>query len=82
MIEGIMIAGIVIGDATLDREELRARLRRMTKEELARFGRVVRKMCSLETDRGKTPREEVVVQFEEAWAEWTSRCTQSLRGHG
>jgi hypothetical protein len=75
MKEGKVIARPLIDDTALNREELRVRLREMTNRELGRFGRAVRNMYSLETNRGNTPRAEVVIQLEEAWAEWISRFT-------
>jgi hypothetical protein len=54
----------------------------MTKEELGRFGRAVRNLYSLETSRDKTPREEVVIQLEEAWAEWMRRFTPPRKRRG
>jgi hypothetical protein len=62
-------------DAPVDREELRARLRKMTDNELRHFGRTVRKKHS--TNRGKTPHEESVIELEEASAEWKRRFTPS-----
>ncbi len=59
--------------ASVDREELRARLRAMTDNELRYFGRAVQKKRSVEANQGKTPREEVVIELEEATAEWKRR---------
>jgi hypothetical protein len=75
MKDRVVIGGIQIADAAVNREELRIRLREMTNRELGRFGRAVQKMYSLETQRGNTPRQEVVFQLEEAGAEWISRFT-------
>ena len=61
------------GGATVNREELRSRLRRMTDNELRRFGRAARNMCPPEANRGNMPREEFVIQLEEARAEWKRR---------
>jgi hypothetical protein len=77
MSEGMRIVTSVVGDTAVNREELRVRLREMTNKELGRFGRAVRKVCARETGRGNTPRQEVVIQLEEAWAEWSSRFTAS-----
>jgi hypothetical protein len=63
------------GDTPVNREELRARLRKMSNNELRRFGRAAQKMCSPEANRSKTPQEEVVIQLEEASAEWKRRIT-------
>lgn len=57
----------------LDLEELRARLRKMNDAELRRFGRASRFMCSPEANFGKPPRENFVVQLNEAEAEWRRR---------
>jgi hypothetical protein len=54
------------GDTTVNREELRARLRQMTDNELRRFGRAAQNMYSPEANRGKLPRQEFVIQLEEA----------------
>jgi len=64
-------------DTPVNREELRARLRKMTDNELRRFGRAARNMCPPEANRGKPPREEVVMQLEEAQMEWKRRFTPS-----
>jgi len=61
------------GDTTVNREELRARVRKMTDNELRRFGRAAQNLCSPEANRGKPPREEFVLQLEEARAEWKRR---------
>jgi hypothetical protein len=82
MNEGIAIVRSLIANTAVNREELRVRLREMTNKELGRFGRAVQKMYSLETHRGKTPRQEVLIQLEEAWAEWTSRFTASPKRRG
>ena len=61
------------GDAPVNREELRARLQKMTNNELRMFGRAARKICSPEANRGKLPREEAVIELEEARAELKRR---------
>jgi hypothetical protein len=58
-----------------NREEVRQRLRRMTDEQLQRFGAAARYMCSPEASFGKPARQNFVIQLEEAIAEWQ-------RGHG
>jgi hypothetical protein len=60
-------------DAPLDVEELRQRLRKMNDEELRRFGRAAQFMCSPGANGGKPPRENFVLQREEAKAEWQRR---------
>ncbi len=68
-------------DAPVDRIALRARLRTMTDNELRYFGRAVQKKRSVEANRGKTPREELVIELEEASAEWKRRFTPSHKTH-
>jgi len=64
-------------DTAVSRKELRARLRKMTDNELRRFGRAARNVCSPEANRGEPPREELVIQLEEARAEWKRRFEPS-----
>ncbi len=45
----------------------------MTNNELREFGRAARKMCSPEANRDKLPREEAVIELEEARAELKRR---------
>jgi hypothetical protein len=54
-------------------EELRARLRKMTDEELLRSGKAGRHMCSPEANFVKPPREVFVIQLRECRAEWRRR---------
>ena len=60
-------------DVPVDVEELRERLRKMTDEQLRRFGRAAQYMCSPAANGGKPPREPFVIQLEEAKAEWRRR---------
>lgn len=53
-------------------DEIRARLRKMPDEELIKFGRAARYMCSPEANLGQPPREVFVVQLKEARADWRS----------
>ena len=76
-IESVNDLSHLSGDTAVNREELRARLRKMTDNELRRFGRAAQNMCSLEGNRGKPPREEFVIQLEEARAEWKRRFKPS-----
>jgi hypothetical protein len=55
-------------DEGIDLEDLRARLRKMTDEDLVRFGKAARFMCG-----DKSPRQAFVIQLEEAGAEWRRR---------
>lgn len=82
MNNGMGIVRFLTDDTAVNREELRARLRGMTNKELGRFGRTVRKMCSLETNRGNTPPDNIVIQLEEAWTEWISRFTVPPKHQG
>jgi hypothetical protein len=50
----------------VDLDTLRARLRKMTDGELARFGRTAQYMCSPRPNLGKPPRQVFVIQLEEA----------------
>jgi hypothetical protein len=51
----------------------RARLRKMTDEELIRHGKAGRYMCSSMANFGKPPRKAFVIQLEEVKAEWRRR---------
>ena len=63
------------GEAPIDLDQLRARLRKMTDEQLLRFGKAARFMC-----RDKSPREVFVIQLNEARAEWRRRKRSSGLG--
>jgi hypothetical protein len=54
------------GENGLDLEALRARLRRMSEQELRRFGRAARYMCSPPANLDKSPRQVFVIQLREA----------------
>lgn len=60
-------------DTILDRETVRARLARMSDEQLVQFGKDARYMCSAKASMGKPPRQNFVIQLEEAAAEWRRR---------
>jgi hypothetical protein len=60
-------------NAEVDLEELRDRLRRMTDEQLRKFGEAAKFMCSPGANFGKPPRKPFVIQLEEARAEWKLR---------
>ena len=60
-------------DVPADVEELRERFRRMSDEQLLRFGRAAQFMCSPGANGGKPPRKSFVIQLEEAKAEWRRR---------
>jgi hypothetical protein len=59
--------------ATLDVDALRARLRKMSDEELREFGKAARYMVSPTANTGKPPLQTFVLQLEEARAEWRRR---------
>jgi hypothetical protein len=61
---------------TIDLDELRGRLKKMSDTELLRFGQEARYMCSLEANPGHPPNETFVVQLREARAEWKRRHPQ------
>jgi hypothetical protein len=52
----------------IDLEELRSRLRKMTDDDLLRFGKAARFMC-----RDKVPRQVFLIQLDEARAKWRRR---------
>ena len=58
---------------TLDVDALRARLRKMSDEELREFGKAARYMVSPTANMGKPPLPTFVLQLEEARAEWRRR---------
>ncbi len=60
-------------DGEVDLESLRARLRKMDDEELRRYGRAAKSMCSPEANMRKPPRQTFIIQLEEARAEWDRR---------
>lgn len=62
-----------IQTSSFNLEQVRERLRDMTDEELLRFGQAARNLCSFETNMGRPPREEFVIQLHEARAEWRRR---------
>jgi hypothetical protein len=59
--------------AALDIEGLRARLRKMSDEELRKFGEAAKYMVSPTANMGKPPLPAFVLQLEEARAEWRRR---------
>jgi hypothetical protein len=65
--------------ATLDVEALRTRLRKMSDEELRKFGTAARYMVSPTANMGKPPLPAFVLQLEEARAEWRRRRVEQHR---
>jgi hypothetical protein len=59
--------------ADSDVENLRARLRKKSDEELRNFGKAARQMVSPGANMGKPPLPTFVLQLEEACAEWRRR---------
>jgi hypothetical protein len=57
----------------LDVDGLRTRLRKMSDEELRKFGKAARYMISARANMGKPPLPTFVLQLEEARAEWRTR---------
>jgi len=62
-----------IGMTEFNVEECRARLRKMTDEELLRSGKNAAYMCSAKATMGKPPREPFVIQLRECRAQWRRR---------
>ena len=60
-------------NAEVDLEELRRRLRRMSDQELKRFGEASRFMCSKRANGNSPPRKPFLVQLAEARAGWWRR---------
>lgn len=67
--------------ATVNLNDLRARLRKMSDDELRKFGKAAAYMCSERAARSRTPRPEFVIQLEEARAEWKRRSDLKRKGH-
>jgi len=59
--------------ATLDVDGLRTRLRKMSDEELRKFGKAARYMVAPTANMGKPPLPTFVLQLKEARAEWRRR---------
>jgi hypothetical protein len=62
--------------ATLDVDGLRPRLRKMSDEDLRKFGKAARCMISPTANMGKPPLPTFVLQLEEARAEWRRRHSE------
>jgi hypothetical protein len=62
-----------IGFVEFDVETLRVRLQKMSDEDLARFGKAARFMCSPGANLGQPPRKVFVIQLNEARWEWRRR---------
>jgi hypothetical protein len=64
-----------VGFQELDIRQLRERLRKMTDEQLLRFGKAAASVCRVVPHLNDPPPEAFVVQLEEARAEWRRRAT-------
>jgi hypothetical protein len=53
--------------------EIRERVRRMSDEELLRYGAICKSMCSTESNLDKPSLDAWIVQLQEARAEWRKR---------
>lgn len=62
-----------------DIEELRQRLRKMTNDELRKFGREAMRMLGPKGKMGQTATERLVIQLAEARAEWAERKTKPTK---
>jgi hypothetical protein len=58
-------------------DEVRTRLRKISDEQLLRFGRAAAYMCSPRANFGEPPREAFVIQLREARVEWRRRHRES-----
>lgn len=65
-------------EAPPDLAQLRARLQKMTDDQLLGFGKAARYMCSSKANMGKPPRQAFLQQLEEPRTEW--RRGSSIRG--
>lgn len=61
------------GEKPVDLDQLRARLQKMSNQELREFGKAAAYMCTPKVNFGKPPRQEFVLQLEEARTEWKRR---------
>jgi len=82
-----MSVGFSSDDNEVVLESLRTRLRKMSDQELLRFGQAAKYMCSPGANLGEPPREIFLVQLREVRTEWQRRNpelppTPSLGGTG
>ena len=61
-------------------DSIRERIRKMSDDELLRYGIAAKDMCSPEANLGKPPRETFVIQLREARAEWRRRHPKAPLG--
>jgi hypothetical protein len=57
----------------IDLDKLRDRLRKMSNEELRKFGKAAAFMCTPAANLGKAPHQDFVSQLDEARKEWKRR---------
>jgi hypothetical protein len=57
----------------VDLKKLRFRLQKMSDQQLQRFGKAARFMCSKRANMNQPPRKPFIIQLEEAIAEWKRR---------
>jgi hypothetical protein len=62
----------------IDLDIFRARLRKLTDEELIREGKAARYVCSSVANFGKPPRKVFVIQLEEVKADWRRRHPKNV----
>jgi hypothetical protein len=60
-------------EGPLNVEEVRQRLRQMSDADLISFGKAAKYMCSAQANSGEPPRDNYVLQLNEARAEWRRR---------
>ena len=65
-----------------DPHVLEARLKRMSNEELLRFGQDVAYMCSPKANLREPPRPEFITQLDAARAEWVRRTSVITKSGG
>lgn len=65
------------GENEIDLESLRTRLRKMSDQELLRFGRAAKSMCSPDAYFGQPPRQAFLIQLDEARKEFRRRNPDS-----
>ncbi len=71
--DGILVTHDFAKSTPIDRDKLRERLRKMSNEELRKFGKASAYMCSPKANLGKPPAEDFIIQLEEARQEWKRR---------
>ena len=62
-------------------ESLRTRLRKMSDQELLRFGQSAKYMCSPGANSGEPPRQVFLIQLREVRTEWERRKSEKEQKH-